>query len=150
MHQALLVLGFGQWCPTCYFSSTRGLRQGDPLSPSLFVLVVDYLSRSLDKLFSANPDMKYRAYKSGFPISHLSYADDITIFIQARREGLQCLMGCLDHYVDVSGKMIDRVRSSFYVWHTSSGACQQMIEEICGYQREVLLVPIWGCQYTEV
>ncbi|XP_042038361.1 uncharacterized protein LOC121784262 [Salvia splendens] len=101
--------------PAGFFQSTRGLRQGDPLSPSLFVLAADYLSRSLDRLVDSHPDMAYRAVRSSPTISHLSYADDIIIFTRAHREAVERLTHCLDHYSAVSGQMVNRGKSHFFL-----------------------------------
>ncbi|KAI3461929.1 hypothetical protein Pfo_018592 [Paulownia fortunei] len=70
--------------PTGFFKSSRGLRQGDPISPLLFVLAADFLSRGLDALFREHEDMYYR--NQALRITHLSYADDIIIFSRTARK----------------------------------------------------------------
>lgn len=48
-----LVLLNGQ--PNGFFKSSRGIKQGDSVSPTLFILVVEVLGRALDALFD-NPN----------------------------------------------------------------------------------------------
>jgi hypothetical protein len=71
--------------PSDFFSSSRGLRQGDPLSPLLFVIMIEAFS----KLFSVTVQ---RGFLSGFfvgsssngviNISHLLFADDTLVFLR--------------------------------------------------------------------
>ncbi|GJU30484.1 putative RNA-directed DNA polymerase, eukaryota, reverse transcriptase zinc-binding domain protein [Tanacetum coccineum] len=65
--------------PTSEFSLKRGLRQGDPLSPFLFILVMEGLHVALSNAVSSG---LIRGVKFGFPkmnLSHLYYADDVVI-----------------------------------------------------------------------
>ncbi|XP_042003905.1 uncharacterized mitochondrial protein AtMg01250-like [Salvia splendens] len=98
-----------------FFKSTRGLRQGDPISPALFVLAADYLSRSLNRLILGNKEMTFKATCGSLEISHLAYADDIIIFTQAATASLRRLRACLDHYAEVSGQLINLAKSNFYI-----------------------------------
>ncbi|XP_075507656.1 uncharacterized protein LOC142544497 [Primulina tabacum] len=88
-----------------FFGSTRGLRQGDPLSPILFILGAEYLSRGLDRLFLQHPTLRYRS-GCDILISHLAYADDIIIFANGGSRGMQRLMDFLHHYENFSGSWL--------------------------------------------
>lgn len=58
----------------CFIQSSRELKQGDPLSSTLFIIVAEVLARRLNKLFD-NPLFKgYVIPKWSPKINHLSYA----------------------------------------------------------------------------
>ncbi|XP_042023084.1 uncharacterized protein LOC121770420 [Salvia splendens] len=101
--------------PAGFFKSTRGLRQGDPISLALFVIAADYLSRALDKLILGKKEMVFKTSRKCMEISHLAYADDIIIFTQAAAAPMRWLRACLDNYVEVSGQQINLDNSNFYI-----------------------------------
>ena len=72
-----------------WVKASRGLRQGDPLSPFLFTIVADVLSRMLLKA-------EERSLLEGFrvdrcKVSHLQFADDTILFANSCAEELQTL-----------------------------------------------------------
>ena len=74
-----------------FFGSFRGLRQGDPLSPLLFPLIMEVLSRILKKTKENNLIQGFHvgAVNSvGVRISHLLFADDTILFCDASKEQL--------------------------------------------------------------
>ncbi|XP_073129192.1 uncharacterized protein [Henckelia pumila] len=97
--------------PAGFFASSRGLRQGDPLSPLLFILGAEYLSRGLDRLFLQHADLRYRS-GCDLPISHLAYADDVIIFANGGSRGLQRLKDFLAHYENCSGQLVNVAKSA--------------------------------------
>ena len=86
-HFSVLVNG----SPEGFFGSSCGLRQGDPLSPFLFLLIMEVLSRILKKTKENNLIQGFHvgAVNSvGVRISHLLFADDTILFCDASKEQL--------------------------------------------------------------
>ena len=77
--------------PTEFFSTFRGLRQGDPLSPYLFVLIMEafssLISRAEDKGFIRGFKVMGRCGE-GVSVSHLLFADDTLLFCEDNRDRL--------------------------------------------------------------
>lgn len=71
-----------------FFQSQYSLRQGDPLSPSLFIITAEFLSRGLDYLYARLPSVRY-SMAAHVHISHLSFTDDIVIFTNGSRSSLK-------------------------------------------------------------
>ncbi|XP_074265375.1 uncharacterized protein LOC141587805 [Silene latifolia] len=62
-----------------FFNGKKGLRQGDPLSPLLFTISMEYLSRVLGYV-TENMGFRYHPTCGKIKLSHLMFADDLLLF----------------------------------------------------------------------
>ncbi|VFQ93968.1 unnamed protein product [Cuscuta campestris] len=99
--------------PCGYFGQSRGIKQGDPLSPLLFIIANEGFSRNLNKLFLDGFIDRYNLGRKFIPITHLSYADDIIIFSSGHSRSVSNLKRFLHDYQLVSGQAINYTKSSF-------------------------------------
>lgn len=103
------------------FQSQRDLRQGDPLSPCLFIIATKlFISRLRSLVLSVSFGSVSLYYTS---ISYLSFADNIVIFVNGRRSSVQWLMDFLHHYKAISGQLISQDKSNFYIGMSVSASC---------------------------
>ena len=79
----------------------RGLRQGDPLSPLLFVLAIDPLSKILELATSIGLLRKIR--RRGTILRTSLYADDAVIFVAPFKQDIQNLASILNGFGEVTG-----------------------------------------------
>ncbi|XP_060184581.1 uncharacterized protein LOC132614194 [Lycium barbarum] len=69
-----------------FFRSSRRVKQGDPLSPTLFIIAVEVLSRSLNKFHEKPKFISYSMPKWSPQINHFSYVDDTLLFFSGERD----------------------------------------------------------------
>jgi hypothetical protein len=101
--------------PSGFFGSSRGVRQGDPLSPFLFVLVMEAFSRMLGAFIS-------RGLISGFTVgssepnrvnvSHLLFADDTLVFCEANESQIRHVGALLVCFEAVAGLKVNLSKSA--------------------------------------
>ena len=80
--------------PTGFFPSSRGLRQGDPLSPYLFLIIMEALSCLINRVVEGNYIFGSRIADGRgeeLVISHLLYVDDTLLFYEADKHQLKFL-----------------------------------------------------------
>lgn len=108
-----------------YFKGTRGLRQGDPLSPYLFVIAMNCLSHMLNNV-ATRPGFKYHSNCKKIKLTHLSFADDLLIFIEDNIESVQCVLQVLKEFEERSGLAVSMQKTSFF----ASGVSEEEINTI--------------------
>jgi hypothetical protein len=97
--------------PGPWINIKRGLRQGDPLCPLLFLLVVDVLQQVI-KRFSIEGHLLHPIVQDS-PCLVIQYADDILILIQGCLDQARLLKKILDAFSTSTGLAINYAKSTF-------------------------------------
>ena len=100
--------------PKRFVIPSRGIRQGVPLSPYLFLLCTEGLSSLIRKVVESQSLHGILSCTNRVCISHLLFADDSFIFCQATMEECHHLMNLLECYESASGQAINRQKTSIF------------------------------------
>ncbi|XP_026410315.1 uncharacterized protein LOC113305509 [Papaver somniferum] len=105
--------GFGRrWISTEKFKPSKGLRQDDSLSPFLFLLVVEVLSKLVNDVVNRGQIHGFQVMEEGLVISHLQFTDDTLIFINADVEEMRKLLIILNTFEMLTGLKLNLEKSS--------------------------------------
>jgi len=128
-----------------FFKSSRGVKQGDPVSPTLFILAAEALSRGLNALHTNLYFCGFGMPKWSPKINHLAYADDMIIFSSSDETSLMLIMQVLKAYETASGQLVNKTKSAVYLHHLTDMEVVSKVERITGIHRNDFPIIYLGC-----
>ncbi|XP_019192477.1 PREDICTED: uncharacterized protein LOC109186787 [Ipomoea nil] len=111
---------------------TRGLRQGDPLSPYLFIICAEGLSLLLQQAQLRGDLHGCRVARGAPPISHLFFADDSLLFFRATAQEASVVKQCLAAYEEMSGQAVNYYKSSICYSKNTRDEQREEVADILG------------------
>lgn len=88
----------------CLFSGKRGIMQGDPFSPYLFVIVMEVLSQMLNKA-ALEGLLPYHPKCEKIYLTHLCFSDDLMVFTEGSLQSCSSfeVKNVLNQFYELSG-----------------------------------------------
>ncbi|XP_026399356.1 uncharacterized protein LOC113295223 [Papaver somniferum] len=158
LHDCLKALGFCEdWChlinqcvstvsfsvmlngvPGDQFWPTRGLIQGDPLYPYLFIFCMDVLSKNLMYAEAKNLIKGIKVTQNAPTVSHLFFADDCLIFTKANPKEVRVLNSILEKFSKASGQAINFDKSAMAFSKKTENQTKHAITQILNIKNMAL------------
>lgn len=124
---------------TAPFMPERGLRQGDPLSPYLFVLCIERLCHLIDISVGRKEWKPIGLSRDGPKLSHICFADDLILFAEASLAQVKVIRRVLDRFCIASGQNVSLEKSKIFFSQNVSRDLERLIaaESGIGSTREL-------------
>ncbi|KAL2237566.1 UNVERIFIED_CONTAM: hypothetical protein Sindi_0948300 [Sesamum indicum] len=119
--------------PHDFFAGARGLRQGDPLSPYLFVLIMEVFHMGLQQTIEQDMQFSYHWKCEPTSIFQLGFADDLLLFCTVDLDSLRVLKMGLDRFADWSGLRLNIHKSHVIISRSAQGWKDQILA-VMGFQ----------------
>lgn len=108
----------------------RGVRQGDPISSFLVVLVMEYLNRVLKKL-QGYPDFNYHPRCENLNILNLSFADDLLLFNRGDLGSFQLMMNHFDEFSNATNLVADLAKCKVFFGGVNGETQEEILRRTC-------------------
>lgn len=97
-----------------YFAPQRGIRQGDPMSPYIFVLCIDKLYHLISQAVEEDGWKPLREGRNMPMVSHLMFVDDLLLFGKADASQIRCVNRVLEEFCRMSGQKVSVEKTSIF------------------------------------
>ncbi|XP_074266809.1 uncharacterized protein LOC141590096 [Silene latifolia] len=119
-----------------HFKGAKGLRQGDPLSPLLFTIAMEYLSRILAYTTATFP-FKFHPLCSPLRLSHLMFADDLLLFCKGDVKSIMVILRFFSTFSHASGLQMNPTKTNAFFNGVPSDVKHEILQ-ISGVQEGLL------------
>jgi len=141
---SLLVNG----SPSQPFNPSRGIRQGDPLSPFLFILMAEGLGRSIRAHHQANEFRGIKLFQDLEAQTHQQFVDDTMLMGHASVQEARTIKAILDLFSEASGLDINVDKSQIFFFNTPV-VTKRNILRILGYHEGSLPTKYLGAPLSD-
>ncbi|CAA7018096.1 unnamed protein product, partial [Microthlaspi erraticum] len=135
-HETLHFLRLSKAQKHCSVIPTRGLRQGDPLSPYLFILCTEVLSGLCRNAQERGALPGVRVSRQSLAINHLLFADDTMFFTKTNPTSVSALLSVIRTYENASGQCINPTKSSVTFSSKTPSEVKALVKSSLGIEKE--------------
>nr|XP_043625440.1 uncharacterized protein LOC122596860 [Erigeron canadensis] len=111
-----------------YFKGGRGLRQGNPLSPYLFTLVMEVFNLIMCKNIEDSKDYKYYFGCKELNLSHICFVDDLLVLCKGDLGSVKVVKKPLEEFSSVSGLVPNLGKSTIFFGSIAERERQDLLQ----------------------
>lgn len=120
--------------PADAFYPSRGIRQGDPMSPYIFIMCIERLSRTINQLTASKDWNPIKISTKGPTLSHLFFDDDLALFAKVDAKNCNIIVNTLHAFWVTSGQKVNRAKSSIFFSRNCRGRTKEECSTILGIE----------------
>lgn len=91
----------------------RGIRQGDPISPLLFVIIMEYMHRIMMKM-QLDPNFNHHTRCEKLSFTNLQFADDVLLLCRGDPISVEVMMEAFKKFTDTTGLKVNSAKCRMY------------------------------------
>ncbi|XP_071906094.1 uncharacterized protein [Coffea arabica] len=128
-----------------FFQASRRIKQGDPLSPLLFILASEALSRGLNAQVAGGSVAPYATPRGCRTVTHLAFTDDVIIFVRGDKRLVGNLVHFLNLYQTATGQRVNNHKGLFISSRRCGSGQIRRIQQMTGFRHGALALSYLGC-----